>query len=155
MRYWIVSVEGRANGKKNIRLFNGSFMIKRFFFLVRKASFLSNSMLIQAILFAAGSTGGSFLPQQMLRPRVDKSPRNATSRSLSKFGIVSINCIDPHVKILKASIFLSSSQQTRNKLPLDSCGCFFILMASLLDPRLTLLAKYSSCVIVLLIMYPV
>ena len=32
MRYWIVSVEGRANGKKNIRLFNGSFMIKRFFF---------------------------------------------------------------------------------------------------------------------------
>ena len=54
------------------------------------------------ILFAVGSTGGSFLSQQMLLPWVDKSPRNATSRSLSKFGIVSI---DPHVKIIRASIF--------------------------------------------------
>jgi len=66
VRYWIVSVEGRANRKKS-RLFSGSFIIMNFGLACEEGVFfLSESMLIQAILFAAGSTGGSFLPQQML-----------------------------------------------------------------------------------------
>ena len=74
VRNWVVFVEGRTKGKRN-RLVDGSCLSRYVYHKMDFGSglaceegvfFLSDSVLIQAILFATGSAGGSFIPQQML-----------------------------------------------------------------------------------------